>query len=337
MMKHTYDDLVIMQSLPLEIKVRMTEERIRSFVKEFGVNGCYISYSGGKDSTVLRHIAKGLYPEIPAVFSDTGLEYPEVRRLAIANADEVIKPEMIFREVIEKYGYPIVGKEVAQSVYYARRNGCGHDYDKLFGLLKDENGKKSKYCTEKWSYLYNAPFRVSHRCCDEMKKKPFGKYSRSTGRYPITAEMADEGMRRKTAWLRTGCNVYMGKPKSKPMSFWTEHDVLMYIHENDIEIPSVYGEIIETPAGLKTTGCNRTGCVFCGFGAHLEGEPNRFQRLAETHPKLWKYCINGGEYDDHGMWNPNKKGLGMGKVLDFIGVKYENDPSLFDFEEGEKG
>ena len=331
-MKHTADELKVLQNLPLDIKIRMTEERIRSFVKEFGVDGCYIAYSGGKDSTVLRHIAKGLYPEIPAVFCDTGLEYPEVRHLAIANADDVIKPEMIFREVIEKYGYPIVSKEVSKNVYYAKNSRDNIHFQKLFGLLKDENGKKSKYCTEKWSYLYNAPFRVSHRCCDEMKKKPFGTYSRSNGKYPITAEMADEGMQRKTAWLRTGCNVYTGKPKSKPMSFWTEQDVLSYIRKNDIEIPSVYGEIIETPAGLKTTGCSRTGCVFCEFGAHLEGEPNRFQRLAETHPKLWKYCINGGEYDDHGMWKPNKKGLGMGKVLDYIGVDYIPEGNLFEEE-----
>ena len=73
---------------------------------------------------------------------------------------------------------------------------------------------------------------------------------------------------------------------------------------------------------LKTTGCNRTGCIFCMFGCHLEKEPNRFQRLKETHPRQYEYCIGGGAMVD-GKWQPTKEGLGLGKVLDYIGVKYE--------------
>lgn len=72
-----------------------------------------------------------------------------------------------------------------------------------------------------------------------------------------------------------------------------------------------------------TTGRNRTGCVFCMFGCHLEKEPNRFQRLKETHPKLYDYCINGGKYNEDGVWQPSKDGLGIGHVLDFIGVNYK--------------
>lgn len=73
---------------------------------------------------------------------------------------------------------------------------------------------------------------------------------------------------------------------------------------------------------LTTTGCDRTGCIFCMFGCHLEKEPNRFQRLKETHPRQYDYCINGGEYNDQGTWQPSKEGLGLGKVLDYINVKY---------------
>ena len=73
---------------------------------------------------------------------------------------------------------------------------------------------------------------------------------------------------------------------------------------------------------LKTTGCDRTGCIFCMFGCHLEKEPNRFQRLKETHPRQYDYCINGGEMVN-GKCQPNKEGLGLGKVLDYIGVPYE--------------
>ena len=105
------------------------------------------------------------------------------------------------------------------------------------------------------------------------------------------------------------------------MSFWTEQDVLQYIKEYNIPIASVYGEIVEENGKLKTTGCDRTGCIFCAFGCHLEKEPSRFQRLKETHPKQYEYCINGGEYVD-GIWKPNKQGLGMGHVFDELNKIY---------------
>lgn len=112
-------------------------------------------------------------------------------------------------------------------------------------------------------------------------------------------------------------------PTSQPMSFWTEQDILQYIDLNHIPIASVYGDILHTDKGkLYTTGCNRTGCIFCAFGCHLEKEPSRFQRLKETHPRQYEYCIGGGEYDENGIWKPNKQGLGMGHVFDELNKLY---------------
>lgn len=130
------------------------------------------------------------------------------------------------------------------------------------------------------------------------------------------------------------------------MSFWTEQDVLQYIKEYNIPIASVYGDVVyaENPKQMRlddynvncgtekltTTGCKRTGCIFCGFGCHLDKEPTRFQRLKETHPKQYKYCLGGGEYDENGVWKPNKDGLGMKHIFDEINgicgdgfIKYE--------------
>lgn len=121
---------------------------------------------------------------------------------------------------------------------------------------------------------------------------------------------------------------------SNPMSFWTEQDVLRYIKLNDIPIASVYGDIVpaEEPDQIRlednvnekltTTGCQRTGCIFCGFGCHLEKEPSRFQRLKETHPRQYEYCLGGGEYDENGIWKPNKDGLGMKHVFDELNKIY---------------
>lgn len=121
-MRHTISDLHQMQAMPLSIKVRMTENRIRQWVDEYGIDGVYVSFSGGKDSTVLLDIARSLYPDMLAVFVDTGLEYPEVRNF-VKEVDNVewLKPKKNFRQVIEDYGYPFISKEVSDKVYGARR------------------------------------------------------------------------------------------------------------------------------------------------------------------------------------------------------------------------
>jgi len=180
--------------------------------------------------------------------------------------------------------------------------------------------------------------------CDE--KKPTKRYEKVTQRKPIIGTLASESLLRKTAWIKNGCNAFGAKRKtSQPLSFWTDQDILHYIKEYNVPYCSVYGNIVidEKVDGenvlegqinlidylgdyseedrLATTGCDRTGCIFCMFGCHLEKEPNRFQRLKETHPRQYEYCINGGEYVD-GKWQPSKEGLGLGKVLDYIGVKY---------------
>ena len=113
----TMQDLMQMQALPLDLKIRLTKQRIRDWVNEYGEDGVYVSFSGGKDSTVLLHIVREEYPNIPAVFVDTGLEYPEIRQF-VKTFDNVewLKPKMNFKKVIETYGYPFIGKEVSEKV-----------------------------------------------------------------------------------------------------------------------------------------------------------------------------------------------------------------------------
>lgn len=111
-----------MQSLPLSAKIRMTEYRIRQWVECYGEDGVYVSFSGGKDSTVLLNLVRKIYPAISAVYVDTGLEYPEIREFVKRQENvEIIKPKKNFRQVIEKYGYPFISKEVAGCVYGARK------------------------------------------------------------------------------------------------------------------------------------------------------------------------------------------------------------------------
>ena len=109
-----------MQALPLIAKVRMSQHRIREWYEHFDGN-VFVSFSGGKDSTVLAHVVHDIYPDVPLVFCNTGLEYPEIRQFAERMGAETIYPKMSFAEVISKYGYPIISKENAEAIQYARR------------------------------------------------------------------------------------------------------------------------------------------------------------------------------------------------------------------------
>lgn len=319
MAKHELWELRQMQALPLSVKLRMTQQRIREWVNEFGTDGVYVSFSGGKDSTVLLHIVRDMYPDVEAVFVNTGLEYPEIQKF-VKTFDNVtiLRPKMRFDEVIKKYGYPIGSKRVSDYVETARRNPDSNRAKCISGEVC------TKYVTpRKWLPLTKTTFRVSGECCRVTKKDPMKKYAKDTGKVPIIATMANESANREILWLKFGCNAYeASEPKSQPMSFWTEQDVLQYIKENNLPIASVYGEVKFENGKFSTTGCNRTGCIFCAFGCHLEKEPSRFQRLKETHPRQYEYCIGGGEYDEDGIWKPNKQGLGMGHVFEELNKIY---------------
>jgi 3'-phosphoadenosine 5'-phosphosulfate sulfotransferase (PAPS reductase)/FAD synthetase len=341
----TIQDLIQMQSAPLEVKILMTQRRIREWVTEFGTDGVYVSFSGGKDSTVLLHLVRELYPDVEAVFVNTGLEYPEIQRFVKTFDNvKVLYPEMSFKEVISTYGYPLLSKSIAHKIESSRR-GLKWAEKYLEGTATTRNGLPSVYNAKKYKPLVDVDFNISPKCCDVMKKSPVHKYEKESGKVPIIATMASESKTRLSGWLRTGCNAFEAKNvMSKPMSFWTEQDVLEYIRRNDIKIASVYGEIYrdipeqipgqpmfewaeECISGCKlcTTGCGRTGCIFCGFGAHLEKGEGRFERLKRTHPKQYDFLMNGGSYDSDGIWKPDKNGLGMKHVIDTLNSLYGED------------
>lgn len=308
---HTREQLKKLQSLTLEQKIQATKVRIGEWYQHWG-GKVYVSFSGGKDSTVLLHIARECFPDIEAVFVDTGLEYPEIRQFVKQHENvTILRPKMRFDEVIKKNGYPVIGKDVSQAVREAR---SGQPARIRQFYVKSE----SRFSKTKWKFLLPAPFKISEKCCLIMKKKPCKEFEKKSGKKMITGEMANESQMRETEWLKNGCNGFDTKrPKSTPMAFWTEQDVLNYLKLTGIPYCSVYGDIVadnegqeefyQTEKHYHCTGCQRTGCMFCMFGVHLEPEPNRFQRMKSTHPKQYDYCINQ---------------LGLGKVLDYINVKY---------------
>lgn len=319
----TKEELKELQSRTLDQKIMLTQTRIIEWYEHWK-GQVYISFSGGKDSTVLLNIARQIYPDIEAVFLDTGLEYPEIRNFTeTLNNVTPLKPKMSFKQVIDLYGYPVISKEVSQKIYEYRKNpgGCrNRQFDPNSDYLK-RYGKR--FSLVKYIPLRDSDIPISHMCCKIMKKDPAKAYERRTGKKPILGTLAAESALRSESWMKSGCNAFGSKrPISQPMSFWIEQDVLQYLMITETPYCSVYGDIVaedefigqiamdDVPTDLITTGCDRTGCMFCMFGVHLEKEPNRFQRMKITHPKQYDYCMR------------EANGLGLAKVLDYIGVKY---------------
>lgn len=326
---HTLGNLKQLQALPLKQKVTLTKQRIREWYDHYD-GQVYISFSGGKDSTVLVDIATKMgYTDIPLVFCDTGLEYPEIREFVKTYGDRVVwlKPEKTFKQIITDYGYPFISKETSDAVYYAKKyikessknpntKKYLYGYEKLTGSgrYSGKGQKKHKHSCEKWQFLLNAPFTISGSCCKITKKSPSHKYERRTKRKAILGQLASESIMRTTNWVKYGCNGYNMKERqiSNPLAFWTEQDVLQYIKDYNVDICSVYGEVVEELDSknnkiYKTTKCDRTGCIFCGFGCHMKND-DRFVRLKETHPKLYDYIMKPTE----------QGGLGYREIIDWI-------------------
>lgn len=330
------EELKQLQALPLEIKIRKTQQRIREWVEYYGEDGVYVSFSGGKDSTVLLDIVRKMYPGIEAVFVNTGLEYPEIVDFVKQHENvTILRPKKNFRQVLAEYGYPVISKNVSHNTGIAVRNPYGSVMRNIFSPAK-----KGKYALYKYLYLTKAPFKVSGKCCDIMKKEPAATFEKQTGKKAIIATMAQESVMRSDKWLKYGCNAFgLKRPQSTPLSFWTNNDILAYIRMENLPIAEVYGDVVlenegeneipgqETTYDLlqdyqgckfRTTGCDRTGCMYCLFGAHLEKGEGRLEKMKRTHPKRYEYVMGGGEFGEDGMWIPNSKGLGFKFVVDWL-------------------
>lgn len=331
-------------ALPFEDKLQLTKLRIKDWYNHWD-GEVYVAFSGGRDSTVLLHIVRSLFKCVPAVFSDTGLEMPEIREFVKSIENVVrVRPKKPFNKVIEEDGFALVSKQTAKMIRVLKEGDTGRNSN-MFNLYNTGYNMNGQYgqrwkLAEKWRGLVDADVKISEACCDHLKKEPLDTYAKESGRVPFTGMMISEGGAREKL---TQCNAYdSAKPKSSPMLFWNSDDVDEYIKRYNVAICDVYYDrLVDTKTGeLFATAKNsefsllveslveeqrfdniiifdnglalvqaekRTGCMFCMFGVHMEKGANRFQRMYYTHPRHWDTCINK---------------LGLKKPLDLIDVKY---------------
>jgi 3'-phosphoadenosine 5'-phosphosulfate sulfotransferase (PAPS reductase)/FAD synthetase len=289
--KISLGELFQRQSLPLEAKeihsIRVIEQAL-----DFCDGNAYISYSGGIDSDVLKHLVRRVQKDTPAVFLNTGLEWPEIVQ-HVREDDNVtwLRSKMRYEDVLEHYGYPLISKSQAQYISEYRSTKSQYLRDKRLGTYA--NGKTRFCISEKWRFMIDAPFKISDRCCHVMKKGPAKKYEHETGRLPFIGTMAVESNDRRLQYLRQGCNAFDNtRPISNPLSIWTKKDVHEYMEKYGLKHAAIYDK-----------GEDSTGCIFCLFGIHMEKEPNRLQRMKVIHPKLYRHCMDR---------------LGMREVLEYM-------------------
>jgi len=272
-MERTYQFFKELQQSNIYQKIDHAIMVIEQFCTE--TNNPTIAFSGGKDSTVLMHLVRIIMKkDIPAIFVNTGNEFPEIIKFATKKYTNVttIRPKNHLSKIISKYGFPLISKEYSKMIYELRK-GTPHASRYLTGYQLD--GRKNSFILpKKYHFLINAPFSCSDKCCEYLKKRPTLKYN------SITGEMGCESILRQKAWLRTGCNTYSKHSKSKPFSIWTERDIWEYKKLFNVEFCEIYNDIRVA----------RTGCMFCGFGATFENI-SRFEIIKERHSKIYNHFL----------------------------------------------
>jgi hypothetical protein len=295
---------------------------------------------GGLDSITLerflnKHLRLGVQPVSVSVLEDKSIQAVHKQIPGMV----YIRPYKSKTQVIKEHGFPVISKEKARKIENLQKP----DNPKqtfIHAIMTGDMGEQGKFqhserikLPEKWIKMFGglyadhrpdidwqkhptcgiAPFKVSSECCKWMKEKPAQDWQMENNMVPYLGLMASEGGQREKGLMKNGCNYY-GKTttRSCPFAIFTRQDLLQLALDLHVPVPEIYGEIVRDEDGmLRTTKAQRTGCQMCGFGIHLEKRPHRFDRLRERNYKEWHFWMYT---------------VGWGEVLNYIGVKWEDDP-----------
>lgn len=347
-------NFMVKQKQDYEFKKRYAEIRAWEFVNECNKRELNYHVSiGGLDSITLFLFLKSIGIDAPGVsvsyLEDKSIQeiHKQLGLICLTSAKKADGTTWNKTQILQEFGFPVLSKEVASKIEHLQKP-TEKNTTIRHAIITGETGayggwqKNSKMkLAQKWLNLFAgyenenenvnykiAPFKVSSKCCYYLKEKSSADWSKEHNSVPFLGLMASEGGRREKSLMINGCN-YFGKStiRSAPFAIFNRQDILQLALELNAPIPSIYGTIEKDEKGmLYTTRAQRTGCSMCGFGIQLERKrPHRFDRLREDNPKEWHYwmyecCIDkntGAKY-------------GWGKVLDYIGIGWEDIPNRED-------
>ena len=332
-------------------------ERQEGIAQEFLIEcrkmgkGCHVSV-GGLDSIVLYIWLISIGIKVPGI-TVSSLEDKGNQRVHKALGLEMVKSYKTKSQVLQECGFPVISKKIAGRINLLQ-NPTEKNKTVRHAIITGECGAQGHFAKnsrmqlpDKWLKLFGGyenenegvgylkpDFKVSNDCCYWLKEKPCDDWAKEHNSYPYLGIMASEGGQREEALIEHGCNYYILRLALEMDQWYHEHlDIFedLYYKQPYSEgtkyepvesiIPTAYGEIKQKENGdYYTTRAQRTGCSMCGFGIHLEERPHRFDILREDNPKEWEYYMYKCCTDENG----NK--YGWGKVLDYIGVEWEDIP-----------
>ena len=347
-------NFVAMQNLPYEVKILRAEQRAFEFRSEMEKRGheCHVSV-GGLDSLTLYVWLKSIGIDVPGI-TVSSIEDKSIQRIHEQLGFIKIEPYKSKVEVLNDIGFPVISKKIAGRIDLLQ-NPTEKNKTVRHAIITGECGEQGHFAKEsrmqlpqKWLNLFagmaneeygtnymEAPFSVSNKCCYYMKEKPCDDWAKGNNSFPFLGLMASEGGQREESLMENGCNYY-GKTvmRSAPFAPFLRQDLLQLALDLKVPVPEIYGEIKRKHGGtLYTTLAQRTGCSMCGFGIHMEKRPHRFDRLRIRNFKDWEFWM----YKCYTNKVTGEK-FGWGKVLDYIGVKWEDkciEYSQYDLFESE--
>lgn len=263
--------------------------KIRSTIEKYGEEKFCVSFSGGKDSTVLSALVDMALPQnrIPRVYANTGIELNMVRDFVFEQQKhddriQVIKPSVPIKKMLEEEGYPFKSKHHAAMLVNFRNNPENKSAWKYLNRIY----KSSRFnCPKKLQYQFDAsfPLKISDRCCFRLKEEPLEKWRKENKKiYAITGVMRDEGGRR----VKSNCMTYTSSgdlhffqplvPITKEWEDW-------FIQKYSIAISDIY---------KPPYSSYRTGCKGCPFALHLQEELDMLEKFFPNERKqcevIWK-------------------------------------------------
>lgn len=332
------------KAMPYEAKVCLAESRIWEWYETCRANNknCHVSVGGLDSLTLLLLVRKELGDKVPAI-SVSSLEDKSIQEIHKELGVVSISPIKSKVDVLNQLGFPVISKAKASKIANLQKEQS-EKLTFIHAIMTGDMGAQGKFqhsdkikLPDKWIELFGglyadhrpdlhckiAPFKVSADCCYWMKELPADMWAKSHNSWPFLGLMQSEGGQRELGLVKNGCN-YVGKStaRSCPLNYFSRQDLLQLALDLNVPVPKIYGEIVRDPDGtLRTTRAQRTGCSMCGFGIHMEHRPHRFDRLREDNPKEWKFWMYNCCTDP-----ATGEKFGWGRVLDYIGVEWENEP-----------